>query len=296
MRALLSILFNFAVFVLWATQAQASVCFLPGKLAGVGCDASPDRVSCGGYNHNGPCTLSGEVQTTCDHLGHRYYKCECDPLAVQESEIKSGLYVCKRAHNEKCGCSRKDAECNKTIYPQHGCPGTNSHGLDEGVVGGAFCVDPNNETIWYKECLCDAGYDYPCTKTGLAKPDTKDYCELPGGKFQYRSCACAQNWMLNVTCNTRTDGCTIEESKVENGAGGWCYHCANENCSSTAETNLEVLWCSYASQVEINCKNLGYTVEGACPEGTTGPACPFDKNYHFCQEITPEQQMEEVEP
>lgn len=293
MRALLSVLFNLAVLMLWVAQAQASVCFLPGKLAG-NCDDGPDLVACGSYNHAGPCTLSGERQLTCEHLGRTYYKCECDPTAIQESDIESGKYVCSRNRNTKCGCSRKDASCNKGTYPQHGCPGANSHGFEEGIDGGAFCVDPNDNSTWYKECLCEAGYEYPCTETGLTKPDTKDYCELPGKVFKYKSCACAQNWMLNVTCDTRSDGCTIEESKVENGDGGWCYHCANDNCS-TAETNLEVLWCSYASQVDINCVNLGYTTEGDCPEGTTGPACPFNKSYHFCQKITPEQQMEEVE-
>lgn len=287
MRTVLSILFTFAVLLLSAAQAQASVCFLPGKLAG-DCIQSPDLVACGGYDHNGPCRLSGEIETTCDHLGQRYYKCECDPTAIQDSEIDLGTYVCNRQYNEQCGCSRKDAACNTKIYPEHGCNGANSHGLDEDVVGGRFCVDPNNESLWFKECLCDEGYDYPCTDTGLAKPNTTDYCELPGGKLQYTICDCAANWMLNSTCDTRTDGCTAQKNKVSNGGGGWCYHCINEECPIATQTNLEVLWCARASGVQLGCQELGYTTIGNCPEGKTGPACPFDKNYHFCQDITKE--------
>ena len=292
MRAILSILFTFAVLMLSAAQAQASVCFLPGKLAG-DCTQSPDLVACGGYTHNGPCTLSGEIQTTCDHLGHRFYKCECDPTAVQNSEIEGGTYVCRKSYNKQCGCSRNDAACNTARYPEHGCNGANSHGYDENVTGGAFCVDPRDEALWFKECLCDEGFDLTCTEEGLAKPKTTEYCELPGGNFKYTSCDCAPNWTLNTTCSSRSDGCTAEEKKVSNGAGGWCYHCINEKCPEQNQTNLEVLWCSGATKIQPNCQTLGYTTSGNCPEGQAGPACPFDKRYHFCQEITKE--LERVE-
>lgn len=257
---------------------------MPGILAGESCGDGPDFNACMGFNHPGPCVASGEFQMECTSKGKTYYKCECESNTIAKADIDSGLYTCAKSFNTYCGCSRKDARCNSGRYPEHGCAGKNSYGLDEDLPNGQYCKDPNDGSKWFKECLCDSGYTYTCQETGLAKPTTTDYFELPGGKFYYKNCNCANGWLLEVSCSDRVDGCTTEVEKVFSGTG-YCYHCTNEQCADSHETNLEVLWCSEAQRVITNCDELGYTKtnNGKCPNGAEGIACPFDKSYIFCQ-------------
>lgn len=263
-----------------ALPAAARVCFLPDRLAGNCGDDDNVFTSCLGFTRSSPCPATGYDSTYCSSAGQTLYNCSCRSDNYTPSNGLGTKYLCTKTYDPSCGCSREDTICNRDIYRYRDCSAY-PHTVPKTGAPDDTCTDPSTGDVWYKECICDSGYSHDCKQRGLANPPSStEYCETPNGTRRYPYCNCASDWVLNVSCIERTDGCTNLSESVESGRGT-CYHCSNENCA--AGTNLEVKYCDQTRKIITNCESLGYTQTDKCPDGSIGPRCPFDKSFMFCQ-------------
>ncbi len=302
---------------LLATQFATGDCivFKPGFCETLGTEKC---VSTGVIEYSCISDVDGKEHFYCGTCTEKSYP-PAEVAGPYEQNSKK-TYRCEKDFKDSaCGCSIEDTKCNTDVFP-HQAEDCDAAGFTNAYLGekGA-CIDPKTigktNVKHLSSCECDRQkYPFTCSEEGFKIPRAAtqtDYCKDSAGHTYYSYCDCNNNedW-VSEPCADRVDGCTSEKEQKANNAAhtSLCYHCQNTPCSIRSQDtpsnqlNLEVLYCKdNAEKIRQNCAkngtlaegyigaeccaafNYSYVGSGTCKNGSTGPLCPFDKNYMFCQ-------------
>ncbi len=268
--------------MIYVSDVQAKVCFLPGILSGDGC-LDNLKFGCHDFKSTKEC-ISGYIQSSCTTTdGMTYYNCECD--VANNYTASNGLgttYKCANAYDESCGCSRSDTYCNENEYPYSSC-----EQFDYTDVSSEYCQNPADGVRKYKSCDCSPSvFPFTCTEQGLKKPTFYvPKCVGSDGVERYTTCDCANSWTSGL-CGDNEDGCTRQRARVDLGNGIYCSLCGMEPCENPADIDLYVVYDPIYLPINVDCESLGYVYSetGVCEDGKPSLKCAYNKKYIYCEE------------